>query len=115
MKLNGKSRPGIPVFRKEEIRMKCLSLTVAIVLLFAAHAAWGKVITLESLLDEMLDRDALARLDEPAYVTRQASSYQRLSVAPDQEGWYANQDWSHFIRKEQKDGRTEWVMLDARC
>jgi hypothetical protein len=94
--------------------MKCLSLTVAVVLLFAAHAAWGKVITLESLLDEMLDRDALARLDEPAYVTRQASSYQRLSVAPDQEGWYANQDWSHFIRKEQKDGRTEWVMLDAK-
>jgi hypothetical protein len=94
--------------------MKCLSLTVAIVLLFAAHAAWGKVITLESLLDEMLDRDALARLDEPAYVTRQAGSYQRLSVAPDQDGWYANQDWSHFIRKEQKDGQTEWVMLDAK-
>jgi hypothetical protein len=29
------------------------------------------------------------------------------------EGWYANQDWSHFIRKEENDGRVEWVMLDV--
>jgi len=80
---------------------------------FIVGNAGGDVVTLESLLDEMVDRDALARLSEPGYECKQASSYQRLSVAPEEEGWYANQDWSHFIRKEETGGRVEWVMLDV--
>ena len=91
-----------------------LCLVVAVLLVFCGGAVEGQVITLESLLDEMLNRDTLARMDEPAYMTRQASSYDRRSVGPDKQGWYANEDWSHFIRKEQKDGRIEWVMLDAK-
>ncbi len=93
--------------------MRYRKFIAAAMLTFIANAASADVITLESLLDEMLDRDALARLSEPGYECRQASSYQRLSVAPDKEGWYANQDWSHFIRKEENDGRVEWVMLDV--
>jgi len=71
-------------------------------------------VSFTSLLDEMIDRDVLARLPDPAYTCRQASSYERLSVSPDDpDGWFANHDWSHFIRSEEIDGRTEWMMLDA--
>ncbi len=55
----------------------------------------GGEVTFESLLAEMVDRDALARWPEPAYVTRQASSYDRRSTTPSdatENGWFANQD-----------------------
>ena len=56
------------------------------------------VITEASLLKEMIDRDALARLPYPAYVTKQFSSYDRKSIDPEKAGWYSNDDWSMFIR-----------------
>jgi hypothetical protein len=72
------------------------------------------VVTLESLLKEMLDRDAAARWPEPAFVSRQASSYDRRSKTPgDADGWFANHDFSQFIRSERRQDRTEWVMMDA--
>jgi len=71
-------------------------------------------ITFESLLEEMVDRDAAARFPDPAYTCRQASSYDRASVSPEEPGtWMANNDRSFFIRSEKIDGREEWVMLDA--
>jgi len=69
--------------------------------------------SLETLLDEMVDRAALARLPDPPYTCRQASSYDRATVAPDQPGWFANMDRSHFIRIEKREGRTEYVMMEA--
>jgi hypothetical protein len=76
---------------------------------FIEHGA----VTLPSLLEEMTDRDAIARFPDPPYTCRQASSFDRLSVAPDKPGWFANHDTSQFIRSENRDGRTEWVMMDA--
>ncbi len=79
-------------------------------------AAWSAegTITFESLLDEMVDREAAARFPSPAYDCRQASSYDRASVsAEDPASWMANNDRSFFVRSEQIDGREEWVMLDA--
>ena len=71
-------------------------------------------VTFESLLDEMVDRDAAARFPQPAYTCRQASSYDRASVsAENQETWMANNDRSFFIREEENDGRVESVMMDA--
>ena len=70
-------------------------------------------VSFKSLLDEMLNRDLLARSPDPCYTCRQASSYERTSVSPNQSGWYANHDWSHFIRSERNQGRIEWVMLDV--
>jgi hypothetical protein len=62
----------------------------------------------------MLDRDAVARWPDPPYTCRQASSYDRKSKTPDDPaGWFANQDWSHFLRSEQIKGRCEWVLMDA--
>ncbi len=90
--------------------------TVALVLsaMVATVCPAAEPITLESLLDEMVDRDAAARFPDPAYTCRQASSYDRASVSPEEPGtWMANNDRSFFIRSEEIDGREEWVMMDA--
>src|SRR5437867_3679029 len=71
------------------------------------------VIDLGSLLRELTDRRELARLPSPSRVCRQASSYDRASVTPDKEGWFANGDAGQYLRMEERDGRTEGVMLDA--
>jgi hypothetical protein len=70
-------------------------------------------VTLESLLREMVDREALARYPEREYRTLQASSYDRASVAPDQPGWFANDDRGKYLRTETRDGRTEYVLMDV--
>ncbi len=70
------------------------------------------VVNLQTLLTEMADPDALARWPQPTYRQRQASSYNRASVAPNKPGWFADQDGVAFIRTEQRDGRTEWVMME---
>jgi hypothetical protein len=86
---------------------------VALVLISAAPAA-ASCVTLRSLLAEMIDRDRIASWPSPAYVSHQASSYDRRSKTPaDPEGWFANNDWSQFIRSEVNAGRREWVMMDA--
>ena len=71
------------------------------------------VITLESLLLEMTDREELARYPDPLYITRQFSSCDTASVAPDQSGWYANWDRSMFMREEVNQGRKEYVMMET--
>lgn len=73
----------------------------------------SQTITLQSLLHEMLDRDRLARLPNPAYTCKQASSYDRASVAPEKPGWFANNDFGQYFRTEQINGRTEYVVMDA--
>lgn len=87
-----------------------LALAAAVVLTPGARA---QEVSFTSLLREMADRGAIARWPAPAYVCRQASSYDRDSVAPDQPGWFANWDRSQFVRSEERDGRTEHVLLDA--
>lgn len=71
-----------------------------------------QAITLHSLLTEMTDFDAIAKWPAPAYILKQASSYDRRSVSPDKPGWFANGDFNQFIREEKINGRTEYVMMD---
>ncbi len=74
---------------------------------------WGQeCITLDSLLDEMIDRDRLARFPEIEYESLQASSYDRSSVVPDQPGWFSNGDCCGYIRTEQIGGQTEYVIME---
>lgn len=89
------------------------SLVLGFVMACCQAAVAAMPVTLDSLLDEMTDRAALARLPDPAYTCRQASSYDPASKGPDQPGWFANNDRSFFVREETNDGRTEWVMMDA--
>lgn len=71
------------------------------------------IITLKTLLEEMVDREKLSQHPDGSWTQHQASSYQRLSVSPeDSVGWYANHDWCHFERIEENDGRSESVLLD---
>jgi len=93
-----------------------VGLLVACVLVPAPRAAGAEAatVTLEGLLKEMIDFDAVARWPDPPYTCRQASSYDRRSKTPSAPaGWFANNDWSQFIRSEETKGRREWVLMDA--
>jgi len=79
----------------------------------------AETVTIESLLKEMTDRDAVARFPAPEFRLKQHTSYNRASVSPDDpDGWFANGDFNkgdkarNFIRIEENDGRKEWVMMD---
>jgi hypothetical protein len=80
--------------------------------LLMAGWAGAQTVTLDSLLDEMTDRSVLARLPQPAYTCRQASSYDRDAKAPGEPGWFANWDRSQFVRIEKTGDRTEYVLMD---
>jgi hypothetical protein len=78
----------------------------------------AQTITLHSLLQEMTDRDALARFPSPAYRQLQGSTYNRASVARDQPdqtaaGWFADNDGAFYIRAETNAlGGTEFVVME---
>ena len=87
------------------------NLTVAL-LLASALGPLAAPVTLQSLLQEMTDRDAVARYPEPVYQSLQASSYNRASVRRGEPGWFADSDGVGFIREEKVNGRTEWVVME---
>lgn len=73
----------------------------------------GGSVTLESLLGEMTNRAELAQWPEPAFVLKQASSYDRATTTPaDEKTWFANRDHEQFIRVETNDARREWVIME---
>lgn len=76
---------------------------------FCSHA--NTSVTFASLLDEMIDRDALPKLSRHSYQLKQASSYDRKSLSPSKD-WYANQDGSGYIRTEVNSGRVERVLME---
>ncbi len=81
----------------------CLLMALAA----TAHAA---TITTESLLDELIDYDAVARWPQPEFTCRQFSSYDRATKTPDDpKGWFANNDQNQYIRIETVDNHTEKV------
>lgn len=107
------------MFRNHEniTPMYRVSSWVVLAVIIAAipgRALLAQTVTFDSLLDDMLDRDAVAVHPNAvaSHTLKQRSSYDRGSVAPDQPGWFANSDWSNYIRSEVNQGRTEWVLLD---
>jgi len=97
------------------IHMKRSLLLLCGILVFKSVCpAPASPVGLESLLDEMVNRESLARFPDPTYRCFQASSYDRGSTAPNQPGWYANSDHSHYLRSEENEGREEWVMMDVK-
>ena len=70
-------------------------------------------VTMTSLLNEMVNRDDLARVPSISYTQHMASSYNRAQVIPTPA--YSgphNNDWVGFIRTETNQGRTEYVMME---
>jgi len=105
------SPPFRPNLRGRWRRTRILA-TGCLLLITASLAAAGEI-TLPSLLGEMTDYSAVARWPAPGFTTRQCSSYDRAEVAPDQPGWFANADFSQYLREEKRAGRREMVMMDA--
>lgn len=70
-------------------------------------------VTLVSLLEEMIERDHMARLPKTAYRCAQFSSYDRHSTDPGSPTWWANADRSYFERIEDNHGRKEHVLMDV--
>ena len=77
------------------------------------EAGASQGITFDTLLEEMLDRRALAEFPDPPYLALQSSSRDPSSVAPNRDGWFANDDRGHYARMLERDGRREGVLLDA--
>jgi len=57
-------------------------------------------VTLESLLDEMVDYDSDVHFPSPAWSAGMVSSTDARSVSPDQPYWFANNDNTRYIRIE---------------
>jgi hypothetical protein len=89
------------------------NLAALLALLVTISMARGGVVTLDSLLHEMSDFAAVVRWPQPEFTSRQCSSYDRAEVAPDKPGWFANNDFSQYLRTEENAGRKEQVMMDA--
>ena len=79
-----------------------------------AKVTTPEIISIESLLGNMIDRDSIARYPEQNFRLKQASSYNRASKTPDEpKGWFKNKDYNgHFVRVEEKNGKKEWVLMD---
>lgn len=61
----------------------------------------------------MLNREELAQYPDGEWTLHHASSYDRRSISKYQKGWYANDDWDNYVRKDTNQGRIECVLLDA--
>jgi hypothetical protein len=70
-------------------------------------------ITIRSLLAEMIDRDSMARWPLPPFACKQQSSYDRHRTGPDKPDWFANHDFSQYIRVKKHGAREEHVMMEA--
>ena len=89
------------------------ALCIGNIMSSSALGAESETITFESLLEEMVNRDSIARLPKPAYTCRQFSSYDRNSTEPGSPTWWANWDRSYFVRIEDNNGRKEHVLMDT--
>jgi hypothetical protein len=69
-------------------------------------------VTLATLLEDMTNRESLAKYPKPEFRTLQFSSYDRSASEPGGENWFANQDRTNFLKKEETSNGTEWVMFD---
>ncbi len=71
-------------------------------------------VTLNSLLEEMADREHLSYFpSRQPYALKQVSSYNPASVKKDSAGWFANFDRSHFQGVEENSGRREFILFDV--
>ncbi len=93
--------------------MRYLIIITGILASIVLSSCGSKKVTMESLLNEMTNREILTRVPEHSYTLKQFSSYDRKSTAPDEPGWFANDDYTQFIREEENKGRREFVLFDA--
>lgn len=83
---------------------------VTLFLITVVSCGQSEKVTMEKLLDEMISFDAPT--EYPVYTCHQESSYDRRSVSPGKDGWFANNDGFGIIRTDTIDGRLENVLFD---
>ncbi len=93
--------------------MNRLLLIAGIIIPIIFSSCKNNVITVESLLKEMTDKTTITYYPEQEYSLKQFSSYDRKSVSPDNNDWWANADYTQFIREENNNDRREFVLFDA--
>lgn len=104
---------------KNSWSIKSILSLIFVVFTSIVFAQKGEQVSIESLLNDMVDRDAIARYPKNDFRLKQESSYNRASKIPsDSVGWFINQDFNsndkdhNFIRTEEKNGKKEWVLMD---
>lgn len=79
-------------------------------------------ITFDQLLDEMVNLDRLTLLKNERYKSIQFSSYDRRSISPDKEGWFANLDgfgkepipgFEQTLKEPDENGIGEYLICDV--
>lgn len=71
-----------------------------------------KTVSLESLLEEMINRKSIAQFPDPVYKLKQFSSYDRDSKAPGEDGWFANEDYTSFLGVDSLNGKREYILFN---
>ena len=98
------------------------TLPLVFILLSLSVASQNKV-TFCSLLGEMTDMERLTRLSEQEYRSVQFSSYDRRSVSPYKDGWFANSDgfgkepvpgFEKVLKEPGEDGIGEYLICDVK-
>lgn len=90
-----------------------IALICLLALTMAQCTKAPETITFGTLITDMTNPRLLSEYPDPGFTCKQFSSYDRRTIAPDQEGWFANLDASWFVREETNGGRREFVMMDA--
>jgi len=98
---------------RQRLAVSLWMLCVVALLATQVFGAKRPKVTLVSLLEEMVERDHIARLPDPGYTCKQFSSYDRHSTKPGSPTWWANADRSYFLRVEKNNGRKEHVLMDV--
>jgi hypothetical protein len=97
-------------------RTRTVAIALALLLVGIARSvqAAESGVSLSSVLAEMNSLAALAEWPDPPFTCRQFSSYDPASKTPDDpKTWFANGDRGKYVRTEMRDGRKEFVMMDA--
>ena len=81
--------------------MRSSGLACSLLLCCLTASFAQQTITVESLLNEMVDMQRLSAAPAAGVECDQQSSYDRASTAPDRPNWFANGDAGQFIRQEQ--------------
>jgi hypothetical protein len=103
------SRKHFPAMRAKTLLISAIT-GVAFPMEAAPKAPYFPPLNTATLLEEATDLPSMTRYPAPFCATKQFSSYDRASVAPDKPGWFANDDNGHYVRKEERQGRTEHVL-----
>lgn len=98
--------------KKSIILLKHLFPVLFLMLAACSNPGSNQVITVETLLDELISYDQPTLFPEPYYTCKQVSSYDRRSLSPDQSGWFANNDGFGCISSDTIGDRIQMLMFD---